>query len=469
MLAEIFTAFLITSLAGSCLAAVIALLKPVTKRIFSASWRYYIWLAVLLAMMLPVRFAAPQKAEPAPINTAYTTTAEQTVETNVSQPIAAADMVTEKPNIIKSEVTRVKGMIDSKLDIFALLWLIGALTFFLFNIIGYIRLLVKLHRGSVVVPCPELKNFTDKRVTVRVWDNTSSPFTVGIFKPTLVLPAVELTTEQLLNILRHETTHIKRKDILYKWFAVIVKCVHWFNPVIYCVVRQINAECEISCDLSVVREMSAEEEQSYVNTILSLLSAGRSAANLTTGMTGSKNALKRRFEMIKNKKKTSKAAAVVSALLAAALLTTTVFASGVISDLTADDYTIEITNNGEKIELVNKPFIENNTVYLPLRETFEKVGVMEDDTAYINWDNGKITVFLGNNYDHDDDRFELEIGKKQLVYNPSSELPNSGAIRDMEYSPIMRNDKTYVPYLYAVYMLKDSRDIQYTVYDLIRK
>ena len=329
MLAEIFTAFLITSLAGSCLAAVIALLKSVTKRIFSASWRYYIWLAVLLVMMLPIHFSAPRKAETAPTYTPQMTTAEQTAETNVSQPIAPTAAVTEKPNLIKSEVTRVKGIIDGKLDMFAFLWLIGAVTFFLFNIIGYIRLLVKLRRGSTVVPCPELKNFTDKRVTVRVWDNTSSPFTIGIFMPTLVLPASELTTEQLLNILRHETTHLKRKDILYKWFAVLVKCVHWFNPVIYYVVRQINAECEISCDLSVVRKMSAEEEQSYVNTILSLLPAGRSAADLTTGMTGSKKALKRRFEMIKNKKKTSKAAAVVSAILAAALLTTTVFASGV--------------------------------------------------------------------------------------------------------------------------------------------
>ena len=172
---------------------------------------------------------------------------------------------------------------------------------------------------------------------------------------------------------------------------------------------------------------------------------------------------------MKKKRATSRWLSALSEVIAAVLLTTTVFTSGVFAAIATDNYTIEIFNGGEKIELKNPPFIENGEVYLPLRETFEKVGAMEDDTAYINWDNGEITVFLGNNYDYDDDRFELEIGKKQLIYNPSSELPNSGAIRDMEYSPIMRNDKTYVPYLYAVYMLKDSRDIQYTVYDLIRK
>ena len=447
MPAEIFTAFLITSLAGSCLAAVIALLKLVTKKIFSASWRYYIWLAVLLVMMLPVRFAAPRKAATAPINTEYTATVEQTAETNVSQPIVPAAAVKEKPNLIKSEVTRVKGIIDSKLDMFALLWVIGAVMFFVFNIIGYIRLLIKLHRGSVVVPCPELKNFTNKRVTVRVWDITTSPFTVGVFKPTLVLPKAELTTEQLRNILRHETTHIKRKDILYKWFVVLVKCVHWFNPVIYYVTRQINTECEISCDLSVIREMSAEEEQSYVNTILSLLPDGRSAANLTTGMTGSKKVLKRRFEMIKNKRRTSKAAAVVSALLAAALLTTTVFASGVISDLTADEYTIEITNNGKKIELVNKPFIENNTVYLPLREMLNLEGIT--DITYKNNGYAEFSIDAVPPVEYRGLEYNFWINRIQIG-NPYAYIAghSGGTTENAELlcAPILKEDTIYVPF-----------------------
>lgn len=97
---------------------------------------------------------------------------------------------------------------------------------------------------------------------------------------------------------------------------------------------------------------------------------------------------------MKTKKATSKLASVLSAVVALAMLSTTVFASGVLSGLAGEDYTVEITNNGEVIELVNKPFIENGEVYVPLREMFEKVGVINDEESYINWDNGKIEALI---------------------------------------------------------------------------
>lgn len=123
----------------------------------------------------------------------------------------------------------------------------------------------------------------------------------------LILPDRELSGEALNNILRHEMMHFKRKDILYKWFAALVKCVHWFNPAAYYIAKQINIECEISCDLAVVAHMNKDEVTSYINTILSLLSGKDSKNNpLTTGMAGSKSILKRRFIMIKKRKKTNK-------------------------------------------------------------------------------------------------------------------------------------------------------------------
>lgn len=62
----------------------------------------------------------------------------------------------------------------------------------------------------------------------------------------------------------------------YKWFAEFVKCVHWFNPALWYVSKQIAAECEISCDMAVTKNMSSSEEMSYINTIISLLPTGNS-------------------------------------------------------------------------------------------------------------------------------------------------------------------------------------------------
>lgn len=161
--------------------------------------------------------------------------------------------------------------------------------------------------------------------------------------------------------------------------------------------------------------------------------------------------------MIKNKKTTSKLISVLSVIVALAMLSTTIFASGVLSALSETNDTIEITNNGKKIELINKPFIENGEVYLPLRETFERLGVMDHAGSYISWDNGKIEVFFG--YDSNgtavkmDDRFEMEIGKKYLFYNPSNDLPNSDASRDMDYAPLLgRPNDICTVFVYFLYV-----------------
>lgn len=609
MLSEILKALLITSLAGTCLTAVITIARPITKKIFGYAWHYYIWLAVLAVMILPVRFTLPQKTDFSPVTVQTVQTAQnvQTVQTAQNSGNTIPTVQTEpKTDIWQTRASFAKRIIDNRLNILAYLWLTGAIMMILINLIGYIRLIIKMRKNSVVVSCPEIVNFTHKKVTVRVWENILSPFMTGIFKPTLVLPARELTEEQLNNILRHEMTHFKRHDILYKWLMLFVKCVHWFNPVIWYVSKQINTECEISCDMAVTLTMNKAQEMSYIDTVLALLPTEKTKQiPLTTQMASSKKVLKRRFEMIRNKRETSRFVSALSAVIAVVMLGTTVFASGVLSDLATDDYTIVVTNNGEEIKLENKPFIENDTVYLPLREMlntegiddisynsngyvefliysekpveyrgleydfwinrvqignmyiyiaghshgstenaemrkapvlldgvtyapydlfeklkesgqgvfddlavavkssssavghttieitnngeriefvnqpfnengeiyvplrelFENVGAIDNKTSYINWDNGKITVFLGYG-DTDDDRFELEIGKKYLIYKPSNELPNSQATRETKSAPVLKNYVTYIPYSYIGYMLNyETWNIDYAVYD----
>ena len=268
----------------------------------------------------------------------------------------------------------------------------------------------------------------------------------GIFKPTLILPKTELSSEQFHNILRHEMTHFKRHDILYKWFAEFVKCVHWFNPVSWYVLKQIAAECEISCDMAVTKNMTNSEKMSYVSTILSLLPTGKAKQlPLTTQMASSKKILKRRFMMIKNKKRTSRLMSVISAVIAVIMLSTAVFASGILSDLTTADYTVEIMSGGEKMELTNKPFIENGEVYVPLREVFEKVGVMSNPQSYINWDNGKITISINeplksvNGYSKF--TYQIEIGQKirKILSNPE---PINFDV--LIVPPVLKDGNTYV-------------------------
>ena len=446
MISEIFKALLITSLTGSVLAIVISLLRPITKRIFGYSWHYYIWLCVLFVMLMPVRF----NVNPTPTPSVTTQTVQTQQEAVNEQPettenIMQADTA-QKPQLLQKATVIWNRIIYNRMRILAYLWLIGAIALMLLNVVRYVRLDIKIRKNCEVISCPEISEYTDRKINVRVWENVASPFMTGIFRPTLVLPKMELSSEQLHNILRHEMTHFKRHDILYKWFAEFVKCVHWFNPTSWYVSKQIAAECEISCDMSVTKNMTDSEKMSYVGTILSLLPTGKSKQiPLTTQMASSKKILKRRFIMIRNKKTTSRFMSVLSAVIAVILLSTTVFASGVLSDLTTDDYTIEITNNAEKIELKNKPCIENGEVYVPLRELFEKMGIMSNPENYINWDNGKITVSINepsrsvNGYS--EYTYQIEIGQeiRKILSNPE---PINFDV--LIVPPVLKDSITYV-------------------------
>ncbi|MCC8161464.1 MAG: M56 family metallopeptidase [Oscillospiraceae bacterium] len=327
MMGEILKALLITTLAGSTLAAAVTLLKPLTKRIFGYNWHYYIWLAVLVVMILPVRFnvLSGENADIPIVRQA------QTVQTNEISDAAPAQNAgaAEPQSAAQSKAALLGQIIRNRINIFGAVWFFGMIISLLISIIGYLRLARRICKNSAVISCPEIGHYTKRKITVRVCGGLSSPFMMGILMPSLVLPDKELTPRQFDNILLHETTHFKRNDILYKYLAALVRCVHWFNPIVYYVTRQINAECEISCDLSVVKDMTAEQRTDYVNTIISLLSANRpKSIPLTTGMTGSKKMLRRRFIMIKKKKSTSKIVSAISAIIAAVMLGTTVFASG---------------------------------------------------------------------------------------------------------------------------------------------
>lgn len=486
MIGELFKALLITSLAGSVLAVVISLLRPITKKIFGYSWHYYIWLCVLFVMLMPVRF----NVNPMPAPNIATQTIQTQQEAVSEQPETTENIVQtapiQKPQLLQKATVIWDRIIYNRMNILAYVWLIGAIALMLLNVVRYVRLNIKIRKNGEVISCPETREYTDRRINVRIWENVASPFITGIFRPTLILPKTELSEEQLHNILRHEMTHFKRHDILYKWFAEFVKCVHWFNPISWYVSKQIASECEISCDMSVTKNMTDSEEMSYVSTILSLLPTGKSKQlPLTTQMASSKKFLKRRFVMIKNKKTTSRFMSVLSAVIAVVMLSTTVFASGVLSDLTTDDYTIEILNNGEKIELTNKPFIENGEVYVPLRELFEKVSAMNHPDSKIEWDNGKIdldiayyadayTTHKSPNDSQDVDiitiisSYAIEIGNSTILLNAHPTLMGQNISHEdiMDNAPVLKGSNTYIPFSYVQRMLHSQPwQISYNVYD----
>jgi beta-lactamase regulating signal transducer with metallopeptidase domain len=339
MLLQIGKIVILQSALGAVLTLVLLLLKPVTKRVFGSRWQYYIWLCVLAVMIVP------------PL-----TGGSSTGTTDVLQATAPKDsFISEQAGLIipgeatlqpNSETVLVntiplqyrsleigRGLHIHPYAVLAFVWLAGVIVFILHMVLTYIRFLRLIKRHSVPVKCPMLDRVKEDMRTksdIRVWITPylNAPVLSGFVKPTLYLPDRALSDEDLQHVLLHELTHHKRRDSWYKGLAMLVQAIHWFNPLMYAVVRQINEECEISCDLAVVREMSMEERKAYMSTLLNMMTLPDKPAShaLTSAMSGGKKMIKRRFEMISKAQRLTNLRATVSAILAVALLSATLFA-----------------------------------------------------------------------------------------------------------------------------------------------
>ncbi len=370
MLEKIFVSVVITSLIGTLLSIVLLFIKPITRKVFSASWNYYIWVCVLAVMIIPLRVTLPEKYTGISQKTIVTVQTQQAENTEDAQVPFDTDIQTtntdaEEPSEQDTSLkTRTTDALEQIIPVASVVWVILASVIFALKLARYLLFIRQTRKSSYAVDVPQI---TSKRVSARICNLISSPLMTGVFKPVLLLPEVFLTDEQLENVVLHEMTHYKRKDILVKWFSLIVKSIHFFNPAVYFVCRQLDEECEISCDAAVVKNMTRESEMSYVNTILSLLSESTSkCVPLTTGMAGSKETLKKRFLLIKNKKRISKKIIFFSVIAAMVLVALALLSSGIMNgsiikaeDKTATEHSDGIAADSNNVSYVGVGYIEN--------------------------------------------------------------------------------------------------------------
>lgn len=272
---QIFKSVLLLSAVGAALSGLLLLLKPITRKAFGSTWQYYIWLLVLVIMLLPVQFDRLSKTEATPFLTsaAPSVMPVENIQPQRQDGSAQQEIPLQAP--VQERNIQIRGINLNIIDVLILLWMLGSAIFLSGAVISYIRFIHILRNHSTLISCSALeyikaKKHIKRNIRVRRTNLLTAPLMVGLIRPVLLLPDAPLEKEELNYILLHELTHFKRHDLWYKWFALLVNAVHWFNPVIYFVVRQINQECELSCDLSVIKQMSIEEKKGYMNTIIGL-------------------------------------------------------------------------------------------------------------------------------------------------------------------------------------------------------
>jgi TonB family protein len=74
--------------------------------------------------------------------------------------------------------------------------------------------------------------------------------TWGLMQPTVLLPvsAPEWRRDRMRVVLDHELAHIARHDWVMQMGAELLRCVYWFNPLVWVACRRLRQESEQACD-----------------------------------------------------------------------------------------------------------------------------------------------------------------------------------------------------------------------------
>ena len=122
-----------------------------------------------------------------------------------------------------------------------------------------------------------------------------TPLLMGFLHPVILLPD-KMPEGSLEAALSHELTHLKRKDTGYMLILTVVRCVHWFNPLVWLMVRTARRDMELCCDYDLLNGQGEEVRRAYGRAILDQMTGrDRGFSGLTTGFSGSKKEVFARF------------------------------------------------------------------------------------------------------------------------------------------------------------------------------
>ncbi|WP_027624409.1 M56 family metallopeptidase [Clostridium lundense] len=262
----------------------------------------------------------------------------------------------------KHEKITMENVITNALSIVSCIWLIGVFSITLFFIIVVWKFkrktlnLEQLTELKVVSLIEEYKKKVsiNRNIPIYACDNFKTPCILGVLKPKIYIPKYEYSInnyKNLSHILLHELIHYKRKDLLYNFLGTVALLIHWFNPVVWFLIKRMKFQRECACDAYVLETLGEEEVIEYGMTLINfskLISSSREVPQLAIFFE-TKSEIRRRIEMIKNFKKGSykmSAAAAICCVLAGGII----FTSGVTAKDIRTDNIVTAVNNKNSIK-----------------------------------------------------------------------------------------------------------------------
>jgi uncharacterized protein (TIGR03435 family) len=98
----------------------------------------------------------------------------------------------------------------------------------------------------------------------------AAPITVGLLHPSVILPESwpQWPHARLEAVLFHESEHVRRRDPLVQWLALLNRAVFWFHPASWWLERQLCSLAEEACDVAVLAR--GFDPREYAETLIEM-------------------------------------------------------------------------------------------------------------------------------------------------------------------------------------------------------
>lgn len=294
------------TIAGSIVVGFILLLQLIKPHNISAKWRYTLGKMAITFYIFPIAIIMQWFI--------LLITPEPFIEvvTSSTKPIAHEIFVGSQIGSITEQ-----PISSNLVQILLIIWGLGFLSVIIWQIYCYQKftkivnqnLSPLLKDGAIMQKLVYFKQRLgiNRTVDIAYSPIIRSPILIGLIKPKIILPISKNLDIDIEMVLHHELVHLKRKDLLVKMLLLVVGALHWFNPFVYILRKDIHIWSELSCDEEVVKEMSFTERKRYGETILSVMAGSRDLpARFCTALSGDGQQLKRRLMFMLNVKKMKK-------------------------------------------------------------------------------------------------------------------------------------------------------------------
>jgi beta-lactamase regulating signal transducer with metallopeptidase domain len=230
------------------------------------------WTGVLMAMLLLPFISVWAPKITIPLIPAESGFQEISIESSVPIPdLSSADTGSSAPSKIQRLYIAGKRSSSwfSIFEIAGIIYLIGFCLFIARLLAGMVlsyRLVQKAQRNH--------KGF--------YFSQCSVPLTIGLLHPRILLPIESRSwdTDTLAAVLTHEREHVRRRDPLVEWLAVLNRSIYWFNPLAWWISRNLATLAEQACDDAVIT--NGCDRGGYAELLLELARSVKQRGGLVT-------------------------------------------------------------------------------------------------------------------------------------------------------------------------------------------